>query len=37
VGSDHLWVFFNPQGIVEDVIFGTRTHGLEFQIWPFGE
>ncbi|MEE8126164.1 MAG: hypothetical protein V3T42_10155 [Nitrospirales bacterium] len=37
VGSDHLWVFFNPQGIVEDVIFGTRTDGLEFQIWPFGE
>lgn len=37
VSSDNLWVFFNPQGIVEDVIFGTRTEGLEFQIWPFGE
>lgn len=37
VGSDNLWVFFNSEGIVEDVIFGTRTDSLEFQIWPFGE
>ena len=37
VGSDNLWIFFNPEGIAEDVIFGTRTESLEFQIWPFGE
>ncbi|PJA81080.1 MAG: hypothetical protein CO149_00400 [Nitrospirae bacterium CG_4_9_14_3_um_filter_51_5] len=37
IGSDHLWVFFNPQGIVDDVVFGNRTKDVEFQIWPFGE
>ena len=37
VASDHLWVFFNEQGIVEDVVFGNRTDKLAFQIWPFGE
>ncbi|MEO8325162.1 MAG: hypothetical protein ABI618_04885 [Nitrospirota bacterium] len=37
IGSDHLWVFFNPQGIVDDVVFGNRTKNVEFQIWPFGE
>ncbi|GJL69801.1 MAG: hypothetical protein NPIRA06_24360 [Nitrospirales bacterium] len=37
IGSDHLWVFFNPQGIVDDVVFGNRTKNVDFQIWPFGE
>lgn len=37
VASDNLWVFFNEQGIVEDVVFGNRTDELVFQIWPFGE
>ena len=37
VGSDNLWVFFNSQGIVEEVVFGNRTGNLEFQVWPFGE
>ena len=37
IGSDHLWVFFNSQGIVDDVVFGNRTRNVEFQIWPFGE
>ena len=37
VASDNLWVFFNEQGIVEDVVFGNRTDDLSFQIWPFGD
>ena len=37
VGSDNLWIFFNSQGIVEEVVFGNRTGNLEFQVWPFGE
>ena len=37
IGSDHLWVFFNQQGIVDEVVFGNRTKNMEFQIWPFGE
>lgn len=37
IGSDHLWVFFNEQGVVDDVVFGNRTKDVEFQIWPFGD
>ena len=37
IGSDHLWIFFNQQGIVEELVFGNRTRNLDFQIWPFGE
>jgi hypothetical protein len=37
IGSDHLWVFFNQQGIVDEVVFGNRTNDLEFQVWPFGD
>jgi hypothetical protein len=37
IGSDHLWIFFNSQGIVDDVVFGNRTKDVKFQIWPFGE
>ncbi|HBP87023.1 MAG: hypothetical protein KC592_05250 [Nitrospira sp.] len=37
VASDHLWIFFDPQGIVDDVVFGNRTKNVEFQVWPFGE
>ncbi|MGD9850370.1 MAG: hypothetical protein AB7T38_03820 [Nitrospirales bacterium] len=37
IGSDHLWIFFNEQGIVEEMVFGNRTKNVEFQIWPFGE
>ncbi len=35
VGSDHLWVFLNEKGIVEEFVYGNRTKDLEFQIWPF--
>lgn len=37
IGSDNLWVFFNQQGIVDEVVYGNRTEDLEFQIWPFGD
>ncbi len=37
IGSDHLWIFFDHQGVVEDVVFGNRTKDMEFQIWPFGD
>lgn len=37
IGSDHLWVFFNEQGIVDEMVFGNRTKDVEFQVWPFGE
>jgi len=37
VKGDHLYVFFNRDGIVEDVIFGKRTDRLKFQVWPFGD
>lgn len=37
VGSDNLYVFFNQDGIVEEVISGQRAEELEFQVWPFGD
>ncbi|MDR4494480.1 MAG: hypothetical protein AB7P17_07720 [Nitrospirales bacterium] len=37
IGSDHLWVFFDQQGIVDEMVFGNRTKNVEFQIWPFEE
>lgn len=37
IKGDHLYVFFNRDGVVEDVIYGKRTDRLEFQVWPFGE
>jgi hypothetical protein len=37
VKSDDLYVIVNREGIVEDVIFSTRTDGLEFRFWPFDE
>jgi outer membrane protein assembly factor BamE (lipoprotein component of BamABCDE complex) len=37
VKSDDLFIFFNEEGIVTEVIFGRRTDQLPFQFWPFGE
>lgn len=37
VTSDNLYILLDKDGIVEDVIFGKRTDGLEFQVWPFGD
>lgn len=37
IKGDHLYVFFNRNGVVEDVVYGKRTDRLEFQVWPFGD
>lgn len=37
IKSDDLYIWFNREGIVQDVIFGKRTEALKFQFWPFGE
>jgi len=37
VKSDNLYVFFNKQGIAEDVVYGKRTDRTEFKLWPFGD
>jgi outer membrane protein assembly factor BamE (lipoprotein component of BamABCDE complex) len=37
IASDDLYVLFNPEGVVDDVVFGTRTKNLKFQFWPFGD
>ena len=37
VKSDNLYVFFNKQGIAEEVVYGKRTDRTQFKLWPFGE
>lgn len=37
ISSDHVYVFLNKKGIVEEVVYGKRTPKLEFQVWPFGD
>jgi len=37
IKSDDLFVIFNRDGIVEDVISSKRTDALAFRFWPFGE
>jgi len=37
IKGDHVYVFFNREGVVEDVVYGKRTNRLEFQVWPFGD
>jgi outer membrane protein assembly factor BamE (lipoprotein component of BamABCDE complex) len=37
IKSDDLYVFFNRDGIVQEVVFGKRTDRLKFQFWPFGD
>jgi hypothetical protein len=37
IKSDDLYIWFNREGIVQDVIFGKRTETLQFQFWPFDE
>lgn len=36
VASDDLYVFFDQNGVVEQVVYGNRTNNLKFQFWPFG-
>ena len=35
--GDHLYVFFNRDGVVDEVVYGKRTDRLQFQVWPFGD
>ncbi len=37
VRSDNLYVFFDRQGIVQDVIYGKRTHEVDFTLRPWGK
>jgi hypothetical protein len=35
--SDNLYVFFNKNGIAEEVVYGKRTDRTQFRVWPFGD
>jgi outer membrane protein assembly factor BamE (lipoprotein component of BamABCDE complex) len=37
VRSDDLYIWFNRDSVVQDLVFGRRTDKLKFQFWPFGE
>jgi outer membrane protein assembly factor BamE (lipoprotein component of BamABCDE complex) len=37
VRSDNLYVFFDRQGIVQDVIYGKRTPEVDFTLRPWGK
>jgi outer membrane protein assembly factor BamE (lipoprotein component of BamABCDE complex) len=37
IASDDLYVFFDREGVVDQVVFGNQTNKLKFQFWPFGE
>jgi len=37
VKSDNLYVFFDQQGIAQDVVYGNRTNELRFTLDPFGK
>lgn len=37
ISSDHVYVFFDSKGVVEELVYGKRTPELRFQVWPFGE
>ena len=37
IRSDDLYVMFNKDGVVEDVVFGKPPDRLKFQVWPFGD
>lgn len=37
VKSDNLYVFFNKNGVAEEVLYGRRSDRTEFKLWPFGE
>jgi len=37
IKSDNLYVFFNRDGIAEEVVYGKRTGRTQFRLWPFGD
>ena len=36
IASDNLYVFFDHDGVVDQVLSGNQTDKLKFQFWPFG-
>ena len=36
IASDDLYVFFDQDGVAEQVLYSNRTNNLKFQFWPFG-
>ena len=36
IASDDLYVFFDQEGVVQQVLFSNRSNKLKFQFWPFG-
>ena len=37
IKSDNLYVFFNHDGIAEEVVYGKRTGRTQFRLWPCGD
>jgi len=37
IASDDLFIVFSRDGLVEKIVFGTRTNDMKFQFWPFGD
>ena len=37
VKSDNLYVFFDRQGIVEEIVYGKRTDDVDFTLRPWGK
>lgn len=37
IKSDDLYVAFNKDGVVDEVVYGKRTDRMEFRFWPFGD
>ena len=37
VKSDNLYVFLDKQGVVQDIIYGKRTDGVDFTLRPWGK
>jgi outer membrane protein assembly factor BamE (lipoprotein component of BamABCDE complex) len=35
--SEDVFVFFDGNGIVQDIVVGKKKPALEMQFWPFGE
>ena len=35
IKNDDLYVFFDKRGLVDEIVFGKRTEGMEFRFWPF--
>lgn len=37
VKSDNLYIFLDKQGVVQDIIYGKRTDGVDFTLRPWGK